>query len=319
MIINDDDERKAARRKQRIERAMQRAQERAAARERAKIPVPHVGLAAYFPLPPGRDAGVAQRLAELLVDSRWPWLPCWTSRSGIDKRDDTTSVRSGGKNGARPVLDLLLSDKTSMLHMNRAMGDDNFTTVMLDVDPRESRRGDNYELLVTCRTVDLPAGKSFEAWLTLAHELVATVGATHATLGAWPTYNMAIQDTWRTRMILDTPRGDFDLGLPEAFRAQLDALGSNLRQSGRAYARHPRWGTYLHAEHLAAIGGVDRVRAEVAPARIEPVGALTYLQLTDSIDTALTPEAGAKRRALEALMAPILVGAPLPPPPAPTV
>ena len=113
-------------------------------------------------------------------------------------------------------------------------------------------------------------------------------------------------------------RGDFDLGLPEAFRAQLDAVGSHLRQIGRAYARHPRWGTYLHAEHLAAIGGVDRVRAEVAPARIEPVGALTYLQLTDSIDTALTPEAGAKRRALEALMAPILVGAPLPPP-APTV
>lgn len=63
------------------------------------------------------------------------------------------------------------------------------------------------------------------------------------------------------------------------------------------------------AGHVAAIGGVARIAAEVAPAVIQPVGALTYVQLTGSIDTALTPEAGAKRRALEALMAPILVGA----------
>jgi hypothetical protein len=160
------------------------------------------------------------------------------------------------------------------------------------------------------RSGQLPVGKSFDAFLTLLHELVVTVEAEHAILGAWPTYAMARSDTGLTRMLLDTPAGDINLGLPLDFDAQRALVAEHSDRVGHAYARHPRWGTYLHAGHLAAIGGVEKIVAEVAPAVIQPIGALTYVQLTDSIDTALTPEAGAKRRALEALMAPILVGAP---------
>ncbi|MBE7452048.1 MAG: hypothetical protein HS111_25135 [Kofleriaceae bacterium] len=42
------------------------------------------------------------------------------------------------------------------------------------------------------------------------------------------------------------------------------------------------------------------------------MGELTYIQLTESIETgAATPVAGERRRRLEDLMAPILVGAPV--------
>ena len=77
------------------------------------------------------------------------------------------------------------------------------------------------------------------------------------------------------------------------------------------HTRAIRSGTYLKREHVDVIGGIDRIRAEVEPARIDQLATLTYIQLTDSVQTALTPTAGEKRRALEALMTPILVGAPI--------
>jgi len=144
----------------------------------------------------------------------------------------------------------------------------------------------------------------------LMHELLTELGVAHAILGIWPSFTWARCDTWLTNMILDTPRGDIDLGLPAEFQQQTSLAARWYKFIGRTYARHPRWGTYLHDAHLAAIGGLDRIRAEVDPARIDRVGELTYIQLTGSIDTALTPAAGDKRRRLAQLMAPILVGAP---------
>ncbi len=275
---------------------------------------PHVGLAAYFGRALWRDAERVERVAALLVDKRWPWIPWWASYSGLHKRDDRSSVRVGGKNGVAPLVEGLLFPKLATLRMDRARGDGNFTSVFL----KTGRVGEDwgyeapFDLWVTCRSAELPPGKSFEAWLTLAHDLVAAVGAAHATLGAWPTFDWAICDTWLMRMVLDTPVGDVDLGLPAGFDAQLGLVSKWRKFLGRTYARHPRWGTYLNDGHLAAIGGIERVRAEVAPARVERVGELTYLQLTESIETALTAEAGARRERLEALMAPILVGAPRP-------
>ncbi|MBZ0232168.1 MAG: hypothetical protein K8M05_07420 [Deltaproteobacteria bacterium] len=273
---------------------------------------PHAGLAAYFARVTWTDRARAERIAQLLVDERWPWLPCWLSYSGLHKRDDRKAGRVGGKNGAGPILDALLSDKLMTLRLNRARGDGDFTTVMLNLDREKEKWSEGYQLRVTCRSAELPEGKSFEGWIELMHELLVEVGALHATIGAWPTYDLAMCDTWLTRMVLDTPSGDIDLGLPEAFQEQISLVSQWRKLMGRVYARHPRWGTYLHDGHLAAIGGVERVRAEVEPARIERVSDLTYIQLTDSIDTGLTPLAGERRRRLEHLMAPILVGAPRP-------
>jgi hypothetical protein len=311
MIDDLDDAAKEARRKERLARTMERAQERAAAKARAAILVPHVGLAAYFETRVGADASRAERIANLLVDPRWPWMPSLASRSGVDKRDDRRPVRVGGRRGTGALLDLVASEATSQLYMNHTRAEGDFATVALDLDPRNGKRGDAYELLVTCRSDALPPEHSFEDFLTLVHDLIVTTGARHATLGAWPSFEMARSDTWLTRFILDTPKGEINLGLPADFDEQMNLLSKWKHKVGRVYARHPRWGTYLHAGHVAAIGGVERIRAEVEPARIEAVGKLTYIQLTGSIETALTAEAGAKRRALQALMAPILVGAPV--------
>ena len=222
------------------------------------------------------------------------------------------AVRVGGTHGHAALRDAIADPTYFRLDTNRATGESNFASVSLDLDRQAAARGDALKLWVICRTTDLPTGKSFERFTTLLHDLVAAVGAEHAVLGAWPTRDMAVADTWLGRMILDTPTGDINLGLPPDFDAQRELTSSHRDRLGHDYARHPRWGTYLHAGHVAAIGGVARIAAEVAPAVIQPVGALTYVQLTASIDTALTPDAGAKRRALEALMAPILVGASAP-------
>lgn len=293
-----------------LERKLTNARKAAAERSRPKVGVPTVGLAVYFakPVGAGRDPAKEDALARLLVDPRWPWQPWWASYSAADAREDRPSVRVGGSKGHAALAEGIGNPRLWTLWMNRTMGDNNVATVMLDL--RGVRADRVSKLLITSRTSELPVGKSFDAFLTLLHELVVTVEAEHAILGAWPTYAMARSDTGLTRMLLDTPAGDINLGLPLDFDAQRALVAEHSDRVGHAYARHPRWGTYLHAGHLAAIGGVEKIVAEVAPAVIQPIGALTYVQLTDSIDTALTPEAGAKRRALEALMAPILVGAP---------
>jgi hypothetical protein len=280
---------------------------------------PHVGLAAYFTHTFVRDRVRVERVAELLVDSRWPWIPWWAEFSGIHKRDDRTSVRVGGKNGIEPLVNGLMSPRLRTLYMDRAKGDKNFTSVRLPFDPEieDPSAEAPYKLWITCRSAELPEGKTFADWITLAHDLVAAVGALNATLGAWPTYDLAIGDTWLTRVILDTAKGDIPLNDPPGeFMTQRELLKRWSHKLGRTYARHPRWGTYLNATHVAAIGGVERIRAEVQPARIDPVGDLTYIQLTDAIETGMSPQAGERRRKLQALMDPILLGAGQPPRPA---
>jgi hypothetical protein len=273
---------------------------------------PHVGLAAYLPRSVAHERGTVERVAALLIDRRWPWLPWWASFSGVHKRDDRASVKVGGKNGAAPLINGMLSKNLATLYMDRAKGDGNFTSVCLPFDRELEELGAEapYALWVTCRSAELPDGKRFEDWLELSHELVTAVGALNATIGAWPTMRHAIRDTWKTRMVLDAPKGDTRLNdLPDDLDEQIGLLSLWWKKLGRTYARHPRWGTYLNAAHVAAIGGVERIRAEVQPARIDAVGELTYIQLTESIDTGMSAVAGERRRKLQALMAPILVGA----------
>ncbi len=189
----------------------------------------------------------------------------------------------------------------------------------MDIDrERESwEREAGYPVTAISRANELPGQKSIGQWLSWAHELVSTLGALNGTVGVWPSYRWAVCDAEAMRMVLDTPQGDVSLGLPGGLDEQILLLSRWKKFLGRTYARHPRWGTYLNAAHLAAIGGLERVQAEVAPAVITPLGELTYLQLTPSIETAMSPEAEQKRQALEALMAPILVGAPRPTPTSP--
>ena len=270
---------------------------------------PHFGLAAYFPRALWRDATRLDAAARLLVDPRWPWLPWWAEFVGVDKRDDQRSARVGGKNGVAPLLEGLTSPRFGKLRMNRTMGDRNYTSVLLDLGRcNEESRGWEapFRLLMTCRAAEHPAGRTIEAWISLAHALVTTVGALPGILGVWPTYRSAVGDTLLVRVVLDTPAGNYNLGIAGDFERQMNAVTRWEPRIGRTYARYPRWGTYLNAAHVQALGGIDHVRAVLQPARVDAVGELTYVQLTDDVASALTPQADERRRAFEALMAPIL-------------
>ena len=278
----------------------------------------NVGLAAYFHEPLWRVPGRIEQVSKLLVDPRWPWIPWWARFSAIHKRDDRSSVRVGGKNGAAPLVEGMSSPKLSTLRMDRTLGAGNFSSVALDLGRRGEEQWSEaaFELRIICRSADLPAGRSFESWLTLAHELVSAVGSLHATLGVWPSYYHAVSDTSLAQFVLDTPKGQYLLAPMTEFRDHQRLVSKWRKFLGRTYARHPRWGTYLNAEHVAAIGGVERIRAEVQPARIDAVGDLTYIQLTETVETALTAEGNERRLRLQELMAPILLGAPRPGSPA---
>lgn len=272
---------------------------------------PHVGFVAYFPAVNWRQESKAKALANLLVDARWPWVPWWASFSGKTKQDAIKSKRVGGKNGSQPLVEGLLSDDLTKLYMDRAKGDGNFTSVSLDLDASkvDPRHETPYQLRITCRTADLPPGKTFEAFVALLDDLVTLLEARHAVVGAWPSFDWAIADSWTMRTVLDRAKGEVILSPGGKFQEQISLASSWKLFFGRTYARHPRWGNYLNDVHLEKIGGVERIAAEVAPAVVRRVGELTYVQLTASVETGMSAEAGAKRDKLEALMAPILPGA----------
>lgn len=297
-----DDAKIAENRRLRSERFNARRIVEARRRARDRTLRPQVGIAAYYAAPPSADPARASRLVDLLIDRRWPWVPCWASYSAWDKRQDGKSVRVSG---VEPLRAILARRDLTRLHMRRAVDGESVATLALELDTKATS-GILSSLAITCRQIDLPPGASFAAFLSLVHELIAALGAEHATLALWPTHTEAADDAWLMRTILDTARGSFHLGVPADFRAQIDRMQTRRRTLGRTVARYPRWGTYLHAEHVAAIGGVEQIRATVAPARIEAIGALTYVQLTETIDGALTAESEEKRRTLQSLMAPIL-------------
>jgi hypothetical protein len=91
-----------ANRKKRQERQRARWKLEAERRARAKIPVPHLGVAAYFTEPVWKDQTKAERLAPLLVDPRWPWAPWWMFYTRTDKRNDSKPSGSGARTDLRP-------------------------------------------------------------------------------------------------------------------------------------------------------------------------------------------------------------------------
>lgn len=90
---------------------------------------------------------------------------------------------------------------------------------------------------------------------------------------------------------------------------RISGSGAARHGLGERFVRHPRWGTYLRPEHVAAVGGRERIAAVVQPAELRQVGDRLYVQLTTSPETAQSPEALAKQRAFAELASPIIVPA----------
>lgn len=257
----------------------------------------YLGLAGYFDHALWRDPVRVQRVSELVVDKRWPSAPSYVQASGVHRRADRTSKRIDRTR----LVDALGAPELSRVRAFRTERGLRVSSFEVDTGrPGEDSGFDApFDVLAISRGSD--------AWLSVAHELVAEIGCVHAILGAWSSNEMCIQDVTLIRTVLDTRSGEYPLGLPEELSRQCGLVSRERGFVGRTFARHPRWGTYLNDAHIAAIGGIDRIRAEVEPAQIARVGELTYIQLTEGVETAVSPESDERRRKLEALMAPIVV------------
>jgi hypothetical protein len=82
--------------------------------------------------------------------------------------------------------------------------------------------------------------------------------------------------------------------------------GANAAYLGTRHMRFPRWGTLVSYDHLAALGGLDAIAAAITPARTLSLSGGVFIQLTDSVTTAMGDEAMAKQRAFIELAAPLL-------------
>jgi hypothetical protein len=260
----------------------------------------YVGVAAYFARPLCDDDGRVRKVASLLLDGRWPSRVRWASFSGAGDHPGREAARLDEV----ALVDGLLDPAHARVLLERSSNDaDNFARVTLSTGRvgGDSGYDDPFELTGFVR-----ANAPVDDWIALVHELVAVLGADHALLAPWPSQTQAMSDTSLMRMVLDRGDGDVNLGVPGSAAEEQTRIALHRKQLGKTYARAPRWGTYLHAGHVAAIGGVDKI-AEVEPTLIATTGELTYVQLTDGVASALTPIAEAKRARLETLMAPILV------------
>jgi hypothetical protein len=156
---------------------------------------------------------------------------------------------------------------------------------------------------------DLPGGADLLSWIDVLHEIMAALDVGNAVLPVWPTENMVDSDATFIRIVLDTPKGDHDLGLLGEFETQRSRANYWRPELGDKYIRHPRWGTYLRRAHLDRCGGLQRIRDTVPLARVLELGGagdLVYLQCTEHPSGALTPEGEQVRQALQDALAPIV-------------
>lgn len=94
--------------------------------------------------------------------------------------------------------------------------------------------------------------------------------------------------------------------LQHPYPEQFERMGRAEQMRGNASIRFPRWGTLLSHEHIAALGGLEKIQQHVQPALVAPCGAGLYFQLTDSVATAMSTEALAKQEKFIELAQPLL-------------
>jgi len=268
-----------------------------------------VGLHCIFANPIDQAPGRVEALARLLVDRRWPWQPTRLQAQAIPghPRDDE-------RKGTVKAADRLEA-------YTRALASPHIDTVMTSCSPQNrldhawlhvqtGRRRVNdavypFALRAFSRAEGLVNGRTIAEWVPLLHDLVTTLSAAHGVIVV-EHEDIVQNEIWLVGFsgsgVVPNPRAAENAGLG----------GNNAKRDelGRRHVRHPRWGNYLAPEHVAAVGGVERLVAAVAPAELRDVGNLLYVQLTSSPASAVSPEGQEKQRLMTALLRPILVPQP---------
>jgi hypothetical protein len=244
----------------------------------------------------------AKCVASLLVDPRWPWPPKSFSTGVLgDFTKRTRSRRVSGLAGADRILESISDPATRILMLScHSLESKNHAHVRIDTGTHALSTWEQpFEASGQTRAHDLPAAKTIEDWIQMLHELMVALDVASATA--------VLADTMMGSIVSDSRwTGRTDLGPGDEFSKQNRRANYWSDLLGATYVRNARWGTYLRDHHVEAIGGLDRIRREVEPARVTVLGPLVYFQLTETVDEALTDACEAKRRAFDTLLAPIL-------------
>lgn len=264
-----------------------------------------VGLHCVFAEPLNSVPERVERLAELIIDPRWPW-ELSLLRLGIvpGQQIDRERKRNLPRTQSLGLVQQALSAyEVSDVGVSCSAQERLNHAWMYVHTGRNVIPGSAYplELRAFCRAEWMPEQKPIGPWLALLHELVRAVGAVHGVVV------VADEDSVHDEVFLITTTRDGVRLNPRADEIdQISGSGLARHELGRRFVRHPRWGTYLRADHVAAVGGRAKIAA-ISPAVLVDVGDLLYVQLTESLETADSPEGTAKQRTLADLLAPITV------------
>ena len=246
---------------------------------------------------------VAARIADLLVDRRWPWsmglvrptpmpnMPVYPWPSG-----KVPHARIQGT-----VVDILRSNSSLGIHLAASRKDElNHVFAHIDAGHAEyTGHADGtdfpFEARLFCRAEQLPTPDAIDRWLEVLHELVVLLDAPNAVIFARPDE----RHIWSLLYGTGSRRADQP---PEHPHNQNARIAAGRRTLGSQWIRPPEWGTYLASRHVDQIGR-EKIVAAAAVAR--DVGPLLYVQCSEKAADALGPEAQDRLRALETVLAPL--------------
>jgi len=274
----------------------------------------HLGFAARYATRLVDSPERAKRVAALLVDPRWPWLASsFTAGELADLTKSSPAVRIASEKAAPKLADSILDPTKRVVRLKRVTRDEQFCEAWVDTGTFVLSTWDQpFSATGHTRGHELPEGRTVEGWIALIHDLMVALDVASAILPVYETANAVFADILLMSIVRDSRwTGTTDLGSGDDLAEQNDRANYWRDLVGARYVRNARWGTYLRDHHIEAVGGLDRIRSEVEPARIDRLGELVYFQLTESVEDAIGPACNAKRRAFDAVLAPIL------PPPKP--
>jgi hypothetical protein len=260
-----------------------------------------IGLHAVFAEPLDAVPGRIARVVDACFDQRWPWWPSLL-RLGLAPGVARSNKARLGR-GSRDVVAAAFAARdvheVGLVSSPRHVLDHAWLYVGTGRAPARGVACP-FEVRAMCRVDGGPRDRPIAAWLELLHELVAAVAAAHGVI-VCDDERVVLDEVFLHTTVRNghavNPRWS-EVQTISGSSAQRDALGATL-------VRHPRWGTYLKPDHVAAAGGRERLIAACSPALARDVGSLLYLQLSDSPDDAAAAEP--RRVALADLLAPITV------------
>lgn len=267
----------------------------------------HLGLAGYFATRLHDAPDRASKLAELLVDKRWP-ISLSSVRAGVIESftKQTRRRRIAGATGATALRELLHDPGVRALDLDH--GASSFD-VNLYIETGTRAVGGHtrecpFQIEGQTRVAELD---SLEAFLEVVHQIMIALDVVNAVLPVWPSAMAARADVACGRVVIDSRwRGVIQVAPTDELERENLRVNYWRPKLGRTYVRYPRWGTYLRRTHLEQIGGLQRVRAAVDFAKVVEVGELIYFQLTNAIADALGSECEAKRKAFARVLEPIV-------------